>query len=143
MDAVPGDELQWRLTSAPRIEAPPVTELIAASLGERGCRHLMLLTRHAAALQLLADCALLPAGSADVLFGSVFPEDGSKLVLVQQINRVKHAMAHGRTVVLVNHDNIYEALYDVLNQRYLLKRDPATGPVSDQPQRQPRPTQRG
>ena len=36
-------------------------------------------------------------------------------------------MAHGRTVVLVNHDNIYEALYDVLNQRYLLKTDPATG----------------
>eukprot|EP00965_Chrysotila_dentata_P057418 1904620-Pleurochrysis_carterae.AAC.1 len=32
-------------------------------------------------------------------------------------------MAHGRTVVLVNHDNVYEALYDLLNQRYLIKRD--------------------
>ena len=44
-----------------------------------------------------------------------------------QVNRVKMAMAEGRTVILVNHDNIYEALYDVLNQRYLVKRDPHTG----------------
>ena len=92
----------------------------------------------------------------DVLFGSRFPEDISELQLVQQVcplpcpssppsprspphgppsaaarhsqvNRVKMAMAKGRTIVLVNHDNIYEALYDVLNQRYLVKRDPATG----------------
>ena len=32
-------------------------------------------------------------------------------------------MATGQTAILVSHDNIYEALYDVLNQRYLVKRD--------------------
>ena len=53
-----------------------------------------------------------------MLFGSRFPEDLSELQLVRQVNRVKLAMATGATVVLVNHDNIYEALYDVLNQRY-------------------------
>ena len=47
--------------------------------------------------------------------------------LLRQVNRVKMAMAEGKTIVLVNHDNIYEALYDVLNQRYLVKRDPRTG----------------
>ena len=36
-------------------------------------------------------------------------------------------MATGTTAVLVQHDNIYEALYDVLNQRYVVKTDPATG----------------
>ncbi len=30
---------------------------------------------------------------------------------------MKLAMANGHTLVLVDHDNIYEALYDVLNQR--------------------------
>ena len=33
-------------------------------------------------------------------------------------------MARGSTLVLLNHDNIYEALYDVLNQRYLMKTRP-------------------
>ena len=63
----------------------------------------------------------------EVLFGSRFPDDVTELQLVQQVNRVKMAMAEGRTIVLVNHDNIYEALYDVLNQRYIVKRDPRTG----------------
>ena len=29
--------------------------------------------------------------------------------------------------MLLNHDNIYEALYDVLNQRYISKKDKASG----------------
>lgn len=36
-------------------------------------------------------------------------------------------MAEGRTLVLLNHDSIFEALYDVLNQRFLTKTDPTTG----------------
>ena len=44
-----------------------------------------------------------------VLIGSDFEEDRA-LRLVQQINEVKRAMAAGRVVVLVNHDQIYEAL---------------------------------
>ena len=43
---------------------------------------------------------------------------------MRQINEVKTAMARGSTLVLLNHDNIYEALYDVLNQRYLMKTRP-------------------
>ena len=38
-------------------------------------------------------------------------------------------MATGKVVVLMNCDNMYEALYDVLNQRYLLKKDFQTGEV--------------
>ena len=59
-------------------QPPPVTELVAANLAERNCRHLMLLTRNLAALQLLFGCGLLREGGAEgdegkveVLFGSV------------------------------------------------------------------------
>jgi hypothetical protein len=105
----------------------PTLELVRSNLQDRTSRHIMLLTHNAAALALLFDCGLLRELEVDVLFGSRFPDDVSELQLVQQVNRVKMAMAAGRTIVLVNHDNIYEALYDVLNQRYLIKRDPRTG----------------
>ncbi|KAL1512226.1 hypothetical protein AB1Y20_005488 [Prymnesium parvum] len=105
----------------------PTQELVLGNLQDRSSRHLMLLTHNAAALQLLFYGGMLKEDGVDVLFGSRFPDDVSELQLVQQVNRVKIAMAEGRTIVLVNHDNIYEALYDVLNQRYLVKRDPTTG----------------
>ena len=41
--------------------------------------------------------------------------------------KVKKAMAAGQTVVLHNHDAIYESLYDVLNQRFLVKVDQVSG----------------
>ena len=58
-----------------------------------------------------------------MLVASQFAGDASELALVQQINAVKRAMGAGRVVVLVNHDHIYESLYDVLNQRYVTRRD--------------------
>lgn len=50
-----------------------------------------------------------------ILVGSQFPTTG-QVYLIRQINEVKVAMATGATVMLVEHDNIYESLYDVLNQ---------------------------
>lgn len=38
--------------------------------------------------------------------------------LIRQINEVKQAMHEGTRLVLLDHDNLYESLYDVLNQRY-------------------------
>jgi len=58
-----------------------------------------------------------------VLVASQFAGDNSELALIQHINAVKRAMGAGRVVVLVNHDRIYESLYDVLNQRYVTRRD--------------------
>jgi hypothetical protein len=58
--------------------------------------------------------------------GSAFDADNQELLLIQQINAIKRAMALGNTVVLVNHDAIYEALYDVLNQRYLVRHNEKT-----------------
>jgi len=43
------------------------------------------------------------------------------------MNAVKAAMAAGRTLVLLNFDDIYESLYDVLNRRFVTRVDPKTG----------------
>jgi hypothetical protein len=81
-----------------------------------------------ASLELMCGCGLLKNdGKTSVLIGSKFRDDASELHLVEQINQVKLAMANGHTLVLVDHDNIYEALYDVLNQRYVVSKDDRTG----------------
>jgi len=111
-------------------EVPPTVDLIASNLGDRGARHLMCLTRNAAALPLLLGSGLVDRDPTKtrVLVGSEFPDDaGSELYLVTQVHAVKAAMAEGKTLMLVNHDHVFEALYDVLNQRYLSKTDPVTG----------------
>nr|ADD95859.1 hypothetical protein [uncultured organism MedDCM-OCT-S12-C54] len=106
---------QWHFM-APGFQFETKTlELVRGNLSDRASRHIMLLTQNAAALQLLFDGGLLREQEVDVLFGSRFPDDVSELQLVQQVNRVKMAMAEGRTIVLVNHDNIYEALYGNYN----------------------------
>lgn len=106
---------------------PNTYTLVQHCLADQMSRHLMVLTRNDAALPLLFGSRLLNQRTATVLIGSRFSDDLNELHLVQQINAVKRAMANGSTIVLVNHDNIYEALYDVLNQRYLFKTDSKTG----------------
>uniref|UniRef100_A0A7R9YCP3 Uncharacterized protein n=1 Tax=Pinguiococcus pyrenoidosus TaxID=172671 RepID=A0A7R9YCP3_9STRA len=103
-------------------DRPTSRELIGMNLRDKGARHLMLITVNGAALPVMFGCGLVNHESAEVLVGSQFPDDQSELALVQAINKVKNAMSVGRTVVLMQHENIYEALYDVLNQRYVLKR---------------------
>eukprot|EP01062_Namystynia_karyoxenos_P054291 TRINITY_DN4457_c1_g1_i1.p1 TRINITY_DN4457_c1_g1~~TRINITY_DN4457_c1_g1_i1.p1 ORF type:complete len:3111 (+),score=983.00 TRINITY_DN4457_c1_g1_i1:397-9729(+) len=105
----------------------PTPRLIAANLQDPAARHLMVLTRNCAALPLLLSTGLLREAEATVLVGSGFHDDSHELYLIQQVNMVKAAMAAGQTVVLVNHDNIYESLYDVLNQRYVTRVSMETG----------------
>ena len=101
--------------------------LIAANLCDASSRHLMVLTNNGAALPLLFDTGLMDANQTEVLVGSTFRDDDHELHLVQQVNRVKAAMAMGTAVVLHNHDSIYESLYDVLNQRYVTSTVLASG----------------
>ncbi|KAK3256804.1 hypothetical protein CYMTET_34083, partial [Cymbomonas tetramitiformis] len=107
---------------------PHTMRLLRGNLEDADSRHLMLLTRDGAALSLLQHRGILPEPSrSTVLIGSSFPEDAHELYLIQQVNLVKAAMAAGRTVVLLNQDPIYEALYEVLNQRYVTRQHAATG----------------
>jgi hypothetical protein len=109
--------------SSPPEVLPASKDLLIANLSDKVARHLMVLTKNGAALSLMFGANILDKRNTVVLVGSEFKGDQTELHLVQQINQVKLAMAAGKTLVLVNHDNIYEALYDVLNQRYLFKKD--------------------
>jgi hypothetical protein len=90
------------------------------------CRHLMILSQNEAVLQLLFGCKVVDEAATSVLIGSKFKDDLDELHLIQQINKVKRAMQEGKVAVLVHNENIYESLYDLLNQRYVKQRDPVT-----------------
>ena len=57
----------------------------------------------------------------EVLVGNDFSE-GEPEAHVRQLGRVGEAMATGRTPVSWGMDVVYEALFDVFNQRYIQRR---------------------
>ena len=52
------------------------------------------------------------------IFGSKFPADLEYKQICYNINTVKTAMEMGRIIILLNLDELYESLYDALNQYY-------------------------
>jgi hypothetical protein len=59
-----------------------------------------------------------PANKLDIIFGSSFPSDLAYTEICRNISRIKHSMEIGNTVILLNFYNLYESLYDALNQYY-------------------------
>ena len=55
-----------------------------------------------------------------VLFGSSFPKDREYTQVCRNINQIKICMETGRPVILLYLENLYESLYDLLNQYYIL-----------------------
>jgi hypothetical protein len=106
-----------RLDSVPRV---PVLDLIRANLSSRHSRNLMLLTQNNAALGALFDSRLVTHAKTVVIFGSDFPADKTDLHVCQDLQQIKACMANGSTVVLVCCEALYESLYDVLNQHYIV-----------------------
>uniref|UniRef100_A0A1X7U225 AAA+ ATPase domain-containing protein n=1 Tax=Amphimedon queenslandica TaxID=400682 RepID=A0A1X7U225_AMPQE len=65
-----------------------------------------------------------PEGSSQqaepfVLFGSSFPKDKEFAQVCRNISEIRLCMKNGRMVILLNLENLYESLYDVLNQYYI------------------------
>eukprot|EP00058_Branchiostoma_floridae_P009699 XP_002595187.1 hypothetical protein BRAFLDRAFT_101667 [Branchiostoma floridae] len=81
-------------------------------------RYLLILTKNYAALSILQQKMLDPRSTV-ILFGSSFPQDQEYTQVCRDINRIKVCMETGRTVVLLNLENLYESLYDALNQYYV------------------------
>uniref|UniRef100_A0A7S0DVA6 Uncharacterized protein n=1 Tax=Amorphochlora amoebiformis TaxID=1561963 RepID=A0A7S0DVA6_9EUKA len=99
-------------------EMEDVVELIRQNISSREARHLMLLTKNNAALPLLFDYSLRKQDNTEVIFGSDFPADKTDLQVCLNLQNIKLCMAEGRTVVLVYCEDLYESLYDLLNQHY-------------------------
>ncbi|XP_067369794.1 E3 ubiquitin-protein ligase rnf213-alpha-like [Channa argus] len=81
-------------------------------------RYLLILTKNYAALQILQQIFFHQI-HAEIIFGSGFPKDQEYTQICRNINRVKVCMETGQTVVLLNLQNLYESLYDALNQYYV------------------------
>ncbi|VDI03779.1 Hypothetical predicted protein [Mytilus galloprovincialis] len=80
-------------------------------------RYLLLLTENYGALTILQQ-KIFSMHSAEVIFGSSFPSDQEYTQVCRNINRIKVCMETGSTVILLNLENLYESLYDALNQYY-------------------------
>lgn len=96
-----------------------VRENIQAVGQEEECRYLLVLTKNYAALQILQQTFFSESGQPEIIFGSSFPKDQEYTQICRNINRVKICMETGNTVVLLNLQNLYESLYDALNQYYV------------------------
>ncbi|CAC5418278.1 RNF213 [Mytilus coruscus] len=80
-------------------------------------RYLLLLTENYGALTILQQ--KISMHNAVVIFGSSFPSDQEYTQVCRNINRIKVCMETGSTVILLNLENLYESLYDALNQYYV------------------------
>ncbi|XP_016095221.1 E3 ubiquitin-protein ligase rnf213-alpha-like isoform X1 [Sinocyclocheilus grahami] len=112
-----------RLNIKPRLEAISAIELVRENIAAIGqdeeCRYLLVLTKNYAALQILQQTFFSDQYQPEIIFGSSFPKDQEYTQICRNINRVKICMETGQTVVLLNLQNLYESLYDALNQYYV------------------------
>ncbi|TFJ98108.1 proline-rich AKT1 substrate 1 [Platysternon megacephalum] len=82
-------------------------------------RYLLLLTTNHAAFQIIQMTKLMDIENCDIIFGSGFPRDQEYSQVCRSVNRVKICMETGRPVILLNIHNLYESLYDALNQCFV------------------------
>ncbi|KAI6647051.1 E3 ubiquitin-protein ligase [Oopsacas minuta] len=88
-------------------------------------RYLLLFTENYAALNILLLSPDMWPKQQDirnirVIFGSSFPCDQEYSAVCLNINRIKMYMESGKTIILLNLENLYESLYDALNQYYMV-----------------------
>ncbi|XP_075942052.1 E3 ubiquitin-protein ligase rnf213-alpha-like isoform X1 [Anarhichas minor] len=111
------------LNIAPNVENISAIEFVRENIQSVGqeeeCRYLLVLTKNYAALQILQQTFFSESGQPEIIFGSSFPKDQEYTQICRNINRVKICMETGQTVVLLNLQNLYESLYDALNQYYV------------------------
>ncbi|CAH6776517.1 Rnf213 [Phodopus roborovskii] len=99
-----------------------ITQNIYSGLQAPGAdesRYLLVLTSNYVALQILQRMCFGEGRQPEVIFGSSFPKDQEYTQVCRNINRVKICMETGKMAVLLNLQNLYESLYDALNQYYV------------------------
>lgn len=95
-------------------------DCIRANIEDLESRHLLVFAHdELATLNLLFSQQILKLDSTTVFFGSDFPRDqGNPEYILKVINRIRFCMETGQSVVMLYQEEIYESLYDVLNQHY-------------------------
>ncbi|XP_052817087.1 E3 ubiquitin-protein ligase rnf213-alpha-like [Mya arenaria] len=85
-------------------------------------RYLLLLTENYGALTIIQQQIFSgphEQNLPETIFGSSFRSDQEYTQICRNINRIKVCMETGQTVILLNLENLYESLYDALNQYYV------------------------
>ena len=85
-------------------------------------RYLLFLTENSSAIDIIQnylknEMKLLPR-NVSLIFGSSFRNDLQYSEVCRNISLIKHCMEVGKTVILLNSYNLYESLYDALNQYF-------------------------
>ncbi|XP_074426105.1 E3 ubiquitin-protein ligase rnf213-alpha-like isoform X2 [Larus michahellis] len=107
----------------PDLETSHTLLLLKENMGKQQAgltsRYLLLLTTNHAAFHIIQMTQLIDAENCEIIFGSGFPQDQDYSQVCRSVSRVKLCMETGRPVVLLNIHNLYESLYDALNQCFV------------------------
>ncbi|XP_073773817.1 E3 ubiquitin-protein ligase rnf213-beta isoform X3 [Danio rerio] len=108
------------------VQRPNTLNMIEQNLDhhiDKECRYLLLLTTNNAALYIIQHHIFSKENYTqkcpEIVFGSGFPKDQEYAQICRNVSRIKACMETGRTVILLNLLNLYESLYDALNQYYV------------------------
>lgn len=105
--------------AAPQHRIPSVSDLVVGNLKDPKARHLMLISRGDAATCLLKLPKIKKAlDNPVIMLASPFEDDFGDEHAYLQLSRIILYMEAGRQLIIKGHDNIYGALYDMLNQNY-------------------------
>ncbi|KAL4648632.1 E3 ubiquitin-protein ligase rnf213-beta-like [Arapaima gigas] len=118
------DYFQHLFQNLNEIPRPGTLQMVEKNLdhfNKEESRYLLLLTTNNAALHILQQRVYARGchSAPEIVFGSGFPKDQEYGNICRNVNRVKTCMETGRTVILLNMQNLYESLYDALNQYYV------------------------
>ncbi|KAF6041606.1 Rnf213 [Bugula neritina] len=81
-------------------------------------RYLLILTENLSVLSIIMDEFSIHNQQPEVVFGSKFRDDVTYTQVCHNIYRIKTCMDMGKPVILLNLDDLYESLYDALNQYF-------------------------
>ena len=105
-----------------------IREALLKKTTEDENRYLLLLSQNDNALDLINNYILNEFddhkltenknSNVKIIFGSSFPNDQKYHQICRKIHQIKLSMELGKTVILLNLENLYESLYDALNQFY-------------------------
>jgi hypothetical protein len=89
---------------------------------ESSNRYLLFITENSTAIDLIQSYLINMVGveehNLQLIFGSSFRSDQQYSEICRNISAIKNSMELGKTVILLNAYNLYESLYDALNQYY-------------------------
>jgi E3 ubiquitin-protein ligase RNF213 len=99
-----------------------IKEALIKKTTEDENRYLLLISQNENGLDLINNYILnefdKDKNQIKIIFGSSFPNDQHYSQICRKIHQIKLSMEHGKTVILMNLENLYESLYDALNQFY-------------------------